>query len=115
MLLKDNLLKEILGQINLGIEALQRNDIKEADVYFRAASTICLAISMEDLDVSQSHIDAVMKQKKYSDETDALKYLLYQIRDFTLKGIVGNLLALSILCFVEELNIRKMQRAEKSE
>lgn len=113
MLLKENLLQKILEQISLGVNALKRGNIKEADEFIREASQICLAIDEDDLDISQAHIDAVMKQKEYINKSDALKYLLYQVRDFTLKGIVGNLLALCILCYVEELNIYKMQQEQK--
>ena len=113
MLLKENLLQKILDQISFGVDALKKEHIEEADEFLRVASQMCLEIKLSDLNISQNHIDAVMKEKEYTNKEDALQYLLYLVRDFTLKGVVGNLLALCILCYVEELNVRKMQQSQK--
>jgi len=104
MLLKDNLLKQILEGVESGVVLLKNGEIEKAESALRTTINLSKGLTVNDLEVSQNHINAVMKQKELDNQEDALKYILYQIRDFCLKGLLGNLMSLIILSYVEKIN-----------
>ena len=113
MLLKDDLLIKIIGGIEEGAGLLKEEKLKESEAVLRSIVDLSKSLTIDDLEISKNHVEAVMKQKEYDNEEDALKYILFQIRDFALKGILGNLMALVILSFVEKINRIQIEEDNK--
>jgi hypothetical protein len=105
MLFKNDLLTNILDELQNGISFLKKEELPEAESSFRNALSLSKKIDIDDLEISDAHIDAIMKNKEYTDRKDAEKYLLYQTRDFALRQIIGGFLALVIMSIIEQLNV----------
>ena len=102
MILKDNKFEDILLHIRLGAVKLEECDLVETNSEFTKAFNICRDLIVDDLNVSNAHINAVMKKEKIESEEEAKKYVLKQLQD-TFKRIIGAFLVLDTFAYLETL------------
>ena len=102
MILKNNKFSATLEYIKSGITYLQEENIKLSEDQLKKALDICMNLTVNDLDVSDHHIQAVMNTEKIKTEELAKEYILYQFKDINLKNIIARLIVLNTFVYLEK-------------
>ena len=116
-MLKNNLLDKILYNLRGAIKKLQQNETGDASEKLKNAINIVKNLSIEDLDISESFINAMMKTNDCTEKQEEKERILFQLKDIVFKDIIGGLYTLSVMMFAEHVNntlneVNKQDRKE---
>lgn len=102
MILKDEKFEDIIDLLDQSIILIGSKKIEHCDQNLKELLKIIQDLSVNDLDISEIHLNAVIKKTGYSEET-AKEYIISQLRDDILYPVIRKLFALLTYVYLETL------------